>query len=396
MSQAATSQEATGFSLVLGGPLFRVLRRARLSGDALEWLHRRMVLLFCAAWVPLLLLSAFEGHALGDALEIPFLHDIEAHVRFLVALPLLLVAERQVHRRLEPIVRKFLELGIVSPEDRPRFQGLIDSTMRARNSVTAEVTLLVFVYTVGLWVWWNQVALGSASWYGTPDGTSIQLTSAGYWYFFVSLPIFQFLLLRWYLRYVLWFSFLWRVSRLDLRLVPLHPDRMAGFGFLGESSTAFAAIFVAEGTMLSGLIANRTFHAGQDLLSFKPEIFGLLVFLVVAALGPLTVFAGHLSRAKSRILEDFDALAHRYAVTFEQKWGRGGKSREGELLGNADIQSFADLGNSYAVAQEIRRVPFVLHDVTPLVLATCVPLLPLLLTVWSPREVITYLIQALF
>ena len=38
----------------------------------------------------------------------------------------------------------------------------------------------------------------------------MQLTPAGYWYLFVSLPIFQFILLRWYLRFFLWFWFLFR------------------------------------------------------------------------------------------------------------------------------------------------------------------------------------------
>ena len=90
------------FSLVLGGPLFQLFRRAHLAGDGLEMLWRRLIVLAGMAWVPLFLLSLASGQAFGDAVRIPFLMDVEAHVRFLVALPLLVAAELVVHRRLMP------------------------------------------------------------------------------------------------------------------------------------------------------------------------------------------------------------------------------------------------------------------------------------------------------
>src|SRR5688572_24471640 len=79
------------FSLVLGGPLFYLLRRTWLAGDGLELVRRRIVALCSLTWLPLLILSAWEGNAWGAAATLPFLLDAEAHVRFLVALPLLLV-----------------------------------------------------------------------------------------------------------------------------------------------------------------------------------------------------------------------------------------------------------------------------------------------------------------
>lgn len=97
MSKPAIVDELPDFSLVLGGPLFQLFRRARLSGDGLEFLRRRALVISCFAWAPILLLSAFEGHALGGAIRIPFLDDIEAHERFLIALPVPLAAELVVH-----------------------------------------------------------------------------------------------------------------------------------------------------------------------------------------------------------------------------------------------------------------------------------------------------------
>ena len=92
------------FSLVLGGPLFQLLRRSHLSGDALELLQQRILVITLLAWLPLLVLSALEGQALGGSAAIPFLLDVDVHVRFLVALPLLIVAELVVHQRMRFVV----------------------------------------------------------------------------------------------------------------------------------------------------------------------------------------------------------------------------------------------------------------------------------------------------
>ena len=276
-TKPAILEERPDFSLVLGGPLYQLFRRAHLAGDALELMRRRVLVLAGVAWVPLLLLSALTGRALGT-IGIPFLQDIEAHVRFLVALPILIAAELVVHRRMRPAVTRFVERRIVGPEDMPKFHEAIDSTLRIRNSLIAEVGLLVLVYTLGLWVWKSQVALGTPSWYATPDAAGMHLTPAGFWYAFVSVPLFQFILLRWYFRFFLWFWFLWRVSRLDLRLIPIHPDKAAGLSFLGTSTIAFAPILFAQGALLAGLIASQIFHAGQDLMAFRVEVVAFLAF----------------------------------------------------------------------------------------------------------------------
>jgi hypothetical protein len=233
--------------------------------------RRRILAVFCIAWLPLLLLSALGGHALDRGIEMAFLYDIEGHVRLLVALPLLIGTEVYVHLSLRPVVAQFVERNLIVPEDVPKFHAAIDSTTRWRNSVPVELALVAFVYTVGLWVWRNQIAIGTTSWYALPEGTGMRLTAAGYWYVFVSVPIFHFILLRWYLRGFLWLRFLWQVSRLNLRLVPTHPDRTGGLGFLVRSTEAFTPILLAQGVMLAGLIASRIFHAGQELKEFKAQ-----------------------------------------------------------------------------------------------------------------------------
>jgi hypothetical protein len=332
----------------------------------------------------------------GDRVAIPFLYDIEAHVRFLVALPILIAAELVVHLRLLPIVRRFVERRIVSPEEMPKFHQAIESTLRLRNSAILEVLLLALVYALGFWVWRTQFAVGAPSWYTVTDGTQLRLTPAGYWYVFVSLPIFQFILLRWYLRLFFWFWFLFRVSRLKLRLIPLHPDKTGGLAFLNLSTYAFTPILIGQGAALAGLFAGQILHTGQDLMHFKVQIVCFLGFFIVVLLIPLTVFIPSLGRAKRQGLGEFGSLASRYVREFEEKWVRGGVSPSEALLGSADVQSLADLGNSFSFVQEMRVMPFGPKDVASLASVAAVPFLPLLLTIFSPEQLADYLIKMLF
>src|SRR6266702_4200019 len=178
-------QEQPDFSLVLGGPLYQMLRRARLTGPALELVRRRVVTSVLLCWVPLAVLSLAQAHFMGGA-QLSFFRDIETHVRFLVSLPVLILAEMIVHQRIRPVVKAFVERRVVTAEELPKFYAAIDSAMRIRNSVIVEVALLIFVFTVGTWIWRHQVALQVASGYASPQGGQMHLTMAGYWFAFVS------------------------------------------------------------------------------------------------------------------------------------------------------------------------------------------------------------------
>ena len=191
--------ERQDFSLVLGGPLFQLLRRSHLSDNALELMRRRIIVISLLAWMPLLALSALEGQALGGRAAVPFLLDVEVHVKFLLALPLLIIAELVVHQRMRFVVRQFLERNLIPETALSCFDSAIESAFRLRNSVLAEVLLIAFVYVFGvLLIWRHYTALSTATWYGVPTAEGLKLSLTGAWYAYVSLPLYQFLLVRWY------------------------------------------------------------------------------------------------------------------------------------------------------------------------------------------------------
>jgi hypothetical protein len=57
-----------------------------------------------------------------------------------------------------------------------------------------------------------------------------------------------------------------------LQLVPTHPDRVGGLGFLSNIVFAFAPLAAAHGVMLAGTIGNRILYTGASLPDFKLEI----------------------------------------------------------------------------------------------------------------------------
>ena len=388
------------FSLVLGGPLFQLLVRSRLATPALELMQRRIIFISLFAWLPLLILSIVDGKAWGGA-GLPFLYDIEMQIRFLVALPLFIAAELVVHHRLGEVMGQFIERGIITKEVLPRFREVIASALKLRNSVAMELILFILIFVGGHTLWKTmsgetEIATTTGTWYATANNGGTEFSPAGYWYNFVSRPLFQFIVVRWYFRLFIWARFLWQSSRLDLKLIPTHPDRAAGLGFLGLAVVAFAPLLLAHGAMLAGLMANPIFFAGAKLTDFMMEIIGGVAFLLLITLGPMLSLSPRLIQVKRTGLHEYGVLASRYVREFDLKWLRSGAPKNEHLIGSGDIQSLADLGNSFQVIRDMRPFPFGTDTIIQLVVFALIPVAPLVLTMIPLEELITKLLAAVF
>jgi hypothetical protein len=396
-ADAALARISSDFSLTSGGALYQVWRRTRLAGDDLQFTRRRVLVAVLLAWVPLLLLSWAGGRAWGSGVVVTFLQDIETQVRLLIVAPLLIFAEVEVHRKLPSIVRSFVERGLVRDAARPSFEAAIASALRLRNSVVAELLLVAFVYVVGVFVIRRtQFALDTSSWYATLEGGRLRLTPAGWWGALVSAPLVQFLMVRWYFRFFIWARFLWQVSRLDLHLESTHPDATAGLHFVTLAERAYRPVLMALGAALAGMIANRIFFAGAALLEFKIEIIGTAALLVFVVLGPMFAFTPKLIATRREGLLRYGELGQRYAREFDRKWVRDSAPTDEPLLGSADIQSLADLRNSFLVVKDIKPVPFDMKNVVTLVVVTLLPVAPLLLTTFSVEQILERVLKVLF
>jgi hypothetical protein len=354
----------------------------------MDMLARRIVVIAGVAWIPLLVLTLLSGSAFGGT-GVPFFHDLAAHARLLLSVPVLIAAEVIVHKRINMTVRQFLDRGIIAPADRPQFECVIASAMRLRNSVLAEVLLLGFAIVGGYFFGRRYVATNIAAWFAVPLEGGTRLTPAGYWYIFGSLTIFRFLLLRWYFRLFVWYRFLWQVSRhIPLQLNALHPDRAGGLAFLSGSVFAFQPVLIAHTIALAGVFGSKILNEGATLPQFKMEIVSWMFFLIMLVLTPLFFFATHLSAAKRTGLREYGILGSRYVAEFRRKWIEGDSAKDEPLIGTADIQSLADLANSFEVVKDMGIVPFGRSSVTRLAIMTVLPLAPLLLTIIPLEQLI--------
>jgi hypothetical protein len=383
------------FSVVLGGPLYRFYLRTRLARPPLELVWRRILSISLLCWLPPLVLSVFGGRLL-NRVSMPFLYDAEVHSKLLVAVPLLIGAEVIAHWQISDVTGQFLDRGIIAPEDRGRFERLIVSAERLQSSVVVEAVLAVCVLIGGYRLWSHNVALGVSSWYCANINGQTHLSPAGCWYAFVSLPVLRFLLLRWYFRLFIWYRFLWCVRALPLHLNLFHPDRAGGLAFLSGSAYAFVPVLAAQTVMVSGMIFSRIWYTGATLPAFKMEIVGVTLFLLIVLLIPLTFFAVKLTLARQTARMEFGALASRYVDEFRRKWTEENRAQPEPLLGDPDLQSLADLGNSYAAVSEMRIVPIDRGDVLRLGAVILAPLAPLALTLIPLGGVLDKVLRLVF
>jgi hypothetical protein len=389
--QSENGNEVPELSLMEGGPGDALMKKLRLIRPELGAASSRTAIFLAAiTWLPLLVFSVVEGLALGGA-KIPFLYDIAAHARFLVAVPILVLAEIPIGRGLRGIAKHFLDAGLVREEERKRFASAVVDTVRFHDWRLAELTLLALAY-ITTYAAISKTSLQSGNMWYESSGT-LGLSPVGFYYAFVALPIFQFLVYRWGYRMFLWTRFLWHVSKLDLLLTPTHPDGAGGLGFLGKGSTPFGVILFALSSVVSAAIATRILFGGATLEEFGVTYAAFILLALLVFAGPLVLFAPKLLNLKQTGLLQYGTLATRYTQLFGSKWVDGNDTEP--LLGTADIQSLADLGNSYEVVRKMRAVPIELSDFIAMALPGVIPALPLAATVMPVSEILKGILRLL-
>ena len=221
------------------------------------------------------------------------------------------------------------------------------------------------------------------------------LSLAGLWYRFVAVPILQFFMLRWLWRLLIWTIFLRDMARLKLQLVATHPDRAGGLGFLGTAHISLAIFAFALSCILSGHVAFQVYFEAVPIETFKVLFVVYLVLLELICLGPLLIFVPLLARTRREGLRQYSLLADTYNRAFEQKWVAGQAPPDEPLLGSSDIQSLADLGNSFGMIREMNPVPFSRQLILQIAVIASLPGLPLIFLVMPVGELLKLLAGAL-
>jgi len=390
-----TSEAADRFSLVFQGPLYNFLQRLGATHDRFSNAVRRAVLLMAICWLPLLVLSFAQGESFNREIRIPFLLDLEVSVRFLIALPILVLAGIPIDRRLRRAVRQFLRAGLVSAAELPSFEALLNRIERLQNRILPELVMLAIAYAPSLEPNLSDFYIrGVATWHIAADGSGTR-SYAGWWFLLVSAPLFRFLLLRWVWRLVLWTLILWKVMRLRLHLVPSHPDRAAGLGFLTEAQKVFSLIVFAGGAVMSGAVANSMLYESGTLASTRPLMITWIVIAALASVAPLLCATPLLIRTRDQAIFEFGAMNAAHDQAFDARWIGPGAQPGTELLGHPDANSLANLSHGLETVREMRFIPLDRRTLIVLALAAALPMAPVILIVTPVNELIRDVIKLL-
>lgn len=366
---APERRETEEFSLSTGGILFALTKLLGLSN------HPTLRALFftAVAWLPLLILSAIAGVAVGSSVRIPFLMDYGVYGRLLVAIPILILAEIIIDKRCRDVLRKFMTSRFVREEDIPLVDSAVHNAARQKNSILAEIAIIAIIYTTTL-IRSHVILPGHLStWYYSGS----KITPAGWYFALVSLPMFQFLLIRWLLRLAIWAGLLWRISRLNLQLLPIHPDRMGGLSFLGLAQVPFGLVGLAGGAVISTSMINSLIYWKAPLSSFTAPIVTYIVLAVIIIIAPILVFIDKLIALRASGILRYGDLGEEYAKLFDARWVDNAQPDYPSLLGTSDIQSLADLANSMNIVLDMRIIPADYKTIVFIAAAAAIPMIPL-------------------
>lgn len=359
------------FSL-LGGPLHRLGKRLGLVRGRTNTVALGLAI-GLLSWSILLALAAVES----VCRELLSLSVIAGHVRLLVVIPLFFLCESSLDPRMTDFVGTVVRSGVVSKNALPALQSEIARTVRWKDSWAPDVMCLLAAVLLSLFA--AQLRLSGKTAALDPSQALTDVPLAGLWYWFVCLPLFRFLMFRWIWRIALWCHFLWRVAKLELHLVPTHPDGVAGLGYLEVVQTHFTSLVLAISIVVSASFAEEISSGKAVFEVIYPALAITLIVDLALILGPPCVFAFKLRACQEKGLSDYIEFAARYVTDFEKKWLNPAAPSDEPLLGTSDLQSLADLTNSVNVVRNMRWAPVSARLSIAIVIAALLPMAPLFL-----------------
>jgi hypothetical protein len=356
---------------------------------------RRAVFFTLLTWLPLVAWAVYRGRILPGGVDEPLVMHFGVHVRFLLAVPALILGEAMAQRVSTTLIPYFLTSGVVPPAQRGAFVRVVSSVARLRDRVLPWVLIVV---VVAAWTILQPVAAGSdagheAKWASSAGGGGLGF--GGWWFLYVSRPIFSVLLISWLWRLALVFVLLKRIARLELSIVPTHPDGAGGLGFLKDMPKAFSLLAFATSAVVASRLAHDVLYHGVSLLSLKVVLGGFVVLVVVICIAPLLALARPLAAAKRRALLEYGALVGKHGRLVRQRWILGEAPADDAVLQAPEIGPVADTLALYEAVGRMKPVPFGKSTLLGIAVPTLIPIIVLISTQVPIKEVLKKIVGAL-
>ena len=373
----------------------RLLARVGISVDSKHASRLTLLLLVAVVSLPPLLLATWSGTAWGSAVDIPFLHDASALARLFAVIPLLIIASGAIGMQLANAMQYLESSSLIPDSEMPEYEEAKADLGRRANSLWIELLLLVVALLLP-WIamrWFPMLDPRSdlSTWAsGSSGGTT--LSAAGWWFGMVSRPLVGFFLLLWAWRYIAWGLFLRRVGKLELAILPAHPDGVGGLNPVTRAHLSFVLIGFAVHAAMSGALADELLYAGATIVQTGTEIAFFMVISILALTAPLVVFVPGMLQAKNQGLVEYGWLAHNLTGAFDARWSAGGTG----LLDSADPSAMADFGADYDLVRSMNSFPLGLRQLGAIGVILFIPFAFLVLTQISLSELVRTMVKKAF
>jgi len=372
---------------------FRMLRKVGLVPATGLGVVRRAVFFTLLAWLPLAIWAWQAKRALPGAPGEPLLQHFGVQVRCLVAIPLLILAQMLAHRTTTRLIPWFEKSGVVPEDKRGDFERVIAGVHRLRNATLPWVVIL------GLVVAWT--ALGPVAregeelnWAMEGGAGARHFGFGGWWFLLVARPIYVTLVLGWLWRLALLTLLFRRTAKLGLDLVPTHPDRTGGLGFVERFPTMFAPVAFVLSAVLASNWAHQVVYHGLSVQSLKVPAAVFLVVALLLFLAPLLLFAGPLAAAKKRAELEYGALVGRHGDLVRKRWILKEPVADASLLEAPEIGPVADTISLFQAVKAMRPMPVGKPSLLAIGLPALVPILVVFAIKVPFREVLMKLLHA--
>ena len=352
----------------------------------------------CFAWLPLAILTAIEGTLYSGA-DLPLLKDVAMNARLLIALPMLIAIRNIIDIKTTAVIKYFTNSLL---EEEGRQKMLTITLPRIRKLASSSLTELILILIVIAFVMgllksgvYSELQSGSTTWkfIGMSDGNVMSL--AGKWAVFVSIPFFQFLLLQWLWRYVVWMMLLFSFSRAPLQLLPTHADRAGGLGILILAQRTFNTIFIACSLVISSQLIMQIIKQPENFKMVAMITVGFIIFCLILLILPLVFFSPKLVITKQRGLLHMSNLSVELSSTFEKEWLNTIPLEKRIEDQHVDPSMAFDYASMFDLLEQLRIIPVTIRDIISLAVMLLVPFIPILFFYFSAAEILQKIVGLL-
>ncbi|WP_236102397.1 hypothetical protein [Methylotetracoccus oryzae] len=382
-----------GLSLVRNDLLFRLQRKLGLVPANGLGVVRRAIFWSLVAWLPVALWAYWAGHFRPEATGESLLQHFGVNARCLIAIPLFILAEGTSHRLTTGLIPYFETSGLVRPSDVRPFRELLVGVARLRDTVYPWIVILGLIVTLET-LPLTLTDTHELAWAGSEtdiDG----LGFGGWWYLHVSRAIFLVLLLAWLWRVILLTTLFHRISKLDLQLVPTHPDGAGGLGFLERFPMAFSLVLLAISIVPASKWAHEVLYHGKDVHALQSGMIGLALVLLLVFASPYLVWVGTLARTRKQALLDYGALVGEHGRLVRRRWIDKMPVEDDAVLTAPELGPVADTVALYEAAQNMRALPLGKQSLLALVVPVALPMLGVVALRIPVKEILLTLLKAL-